>query len=403
MNILFLSELFHPHRGGAELATYLYTNLLAKAEFNLVVVTNRFAGEPSVSKNGNLTFYRLPLLKGRGSIKYSILQRFEVLFSSFLKNLLKWAEVVYIPGSWYLAIPLAKVYGKPVITHLHDYLPICPLTTLYDLSTRTICYHHNRGVCSPKCIVEHERGNGKNSKEALMSAVLNPTVGHFMGRLVALSDSIICVSEAQKRLIMEQMPSIKSKLHVVYNPLPVVPQFNGEGSDFGYFGGSSPLKGFHILGQALQKVNPRIKVHATKMSNVSGNMCDALRRLGIIAYKKLDKKTYKDLYKQVQVVIVPSVWPEPLPYVVSEALLSKRLVIASRVGGIPEQVRDLKGAFLFQPGNHERLAELIHHVRGLSKEAKLDLGCQNRESFLKNFNNEKTFRDFLKVLEKCSS
>lgn len=46
LRILFLSELFYPHGGGAELATYLYAKLLSSAEFNVVVVTNRFSGEP---------------------------------------------------------------------------------------------------------------------------------------------------------------------------------------------------------------------------------------------------------------------------------------------------------------------------------------------------------------------
>ena len=403
MNILFLSELFYPHGGGAELATYLYTKLLSKAEFNLVVVTNRFSGESEVSKNGNLTIYRLPLLIGSRSIKYSMLQRSSVLFSVFLKKLLKWADVVYIPGSWYLAIPIAKAYGKPVVTHLHDYLPVCPLATLYNLPKHSICHPHYQGFCSPKCIVAYEKSNESNPKEVLMSALLNPTIGHYMGKLVALSDSIICVSEVQGRLITAHMPSIGSKLHVVYNPLPVMSQFNGEGSDFGYFGGSSVLKGFDILVRALQEVHPKNKTHATKMSDFSKNMWYSLKKLGIVAHEKLNKESYDNLRKRIQVVIVPSVWPEPLPYVVSEALLSKRLIIASHVGGIPEQVKGLEGAFLFEPGSYERLAELIQYVGGLNEEAKLDLGCKNRKSFLKKFNNDRISRDFLRVLTGCSS
>lgn len=397
MNVLFLSELFYPHGGGAELATSLYANFLRDAEFNLVLVTNRFAGESPVSKNGYLAVYRLPLLKGRKSIKYSIIQRFEVLFSSFLKNLMsKWADVVYIPGSWYLAILLAKAYNKPVVLHLHDYLPICPLATMYNPSKQAICQHQHKGICSLKCIVETEKISGKNSKEVLLSAILNPTVGYCLGKLVALSDFVICVSEAQKRLISEHMPSIRSKLHVIHNPMPVVPEFNGEGSDFGYFGGSSLVKGFTVLSQALHEANPKIEIHATKLPK---NMSGSLRELGIIAHEYLNEKSYGDLYKQIQVVIVPSIWPEPSPYVVSEALLSRRLVIASRIGGIPEQMADSKGAFLFQPGNHEKLAELMQNVQGLTKEAKLDLGYQNRTSFLKRFENNRTSREFIKVIE----
>lgn len=38
MNVLFLSELFYPHGSGAELATYLYADLLSKSDFNFRVI-----------------------------------------------------------------------------------------------------------------------------------------------------------------------------------------------------------------------------------------------------------------------------------------------------------------------------------------------------------------------------
>lgn len=402
MNTLVFSELFYPHGGGAELATYLYTKLLRKAEFDVVVVTNRFAGEAEVSKNGNLIVYRLPLFKKTGSVKYSTLKRFDVVFSSFMRKMVKWADIVYIPGFWYSAILLAKAYGKRVITHLHDYITICPLAVLYDVSKNTICHHRNKRICSPKCIMAHERADSRNLKEALMSVTLNSVVWHHIGKLVVLSDSIICVSEAQKRLIIEHAPSLARRLHVIYNPLPEVTEFNGLGHDFGYFGGFGFLKGFNVLCQALRNVNPKIKVHATKVPNVSKTLSNKLRQLGIIAHRKLSRELYNSLYKRIQVVVIPSIWPEPLPYVVSEALLSKRLIIASRVGGIQEQTKGLKGAFLFEPGNPVQLAELIKYVKDLPKEVKADLGSENKESFLKKNNNVRAFRDFLGILEEQS-
>lgn len=62
LNILFISELFFPHGSGGQLTTYLYADLLSKAGCNVVVVTNRFAGELEVSKSENLIVYRLPLI-----------------------------------------------------------------------------------------------------------------------------------------------------------------------------------------------------------------------------------------------------------------------------------------------------------------------------------------------------
>jgi hypothetical protein len=111
-----LSELFYPHGGGAELATYMYAKLLSKRPgIRVTVVTNQFPGEAYFSKNEGFSIYRLPLLKNE-SMKYSILQRFDVLLSSVVRKLCKQSDIVYIPRYWISAIPLAKNLGKPVIT-----------------------------------------------------------------------------------------------------------------------------------------------------------------------------------------------------------------------------------------------------------------------------------------------
>ena len=64
MKILILSELFYPHGGGAELATSLYADILAKEGNDVKIVTNRFASEQEVTKKGNLVIYRVPLTEG---------------------------------------------------------------------------------------------------------------------------------------------------------------------------------------------------------------------------------------------------------------------------------------------------------------------------------------------------
>jgi len=392
-----LSELFYPHGSGGELATYLYAELLRKAGVNVVVVTNRFAGEPEISKSENLIVYRLPLFNETEGVKFLVLRRFDVLISSYMKKLVKWADVVYIPKFWYSAIPFVKAYGKPLIVHLHGYHPACPLSVLYDLSNNRICQHQR--ICSLKCIMTDGRKKTTFPKVFELVA-LNSIAKYYMDRFVRLSDSIICVSKAQERLIVNHFPSIARKIHVIYNPLPEVVDFDGRVGDFGYFGGPSFLKGFSVICRALRKVSPKIKIHFTKMPKMSADLFDELRQLGIIAHETLPREIYKNLYKQIQVVVVPSVWSEPWGYTVSEALLSKRLVIASSVGGIPEQAEGLGGAFLFEPGNSEQLADQIANVRDLSEEVKAELGFKNKEKFLTRFDNEKTLRNFINVLEK---
>lgn len=62
------------------------------------------------------------------------------------------------------------------------------------------------------------------------------------------------------------------------------------------------------------------------------------------------------------VQVIPSVWPEPLPIVAMEAMMNGRIALASRVGGLPEVIRNGVNGFLVEPGNAEDLAATIFRV-----------------------------------------
>lgn len=399
VNVVFLSELYYPHGGGAELATYLYAKLLNERGFNVTVVTNKFDGESEICRRGNMLVYRLPLFKKVANVKYSMLQRADVLFSGFMRKMMRLADVVYVPRFWFSSILLAKAYRKPVVTHVHDYIPICPLANLFNASRNVVC---DNATCSLKCVYSIERASGRSLIGTLESVLLNPNLRLYFSRVIGLSDAVICVSEAQRGLIKRKHAGWASKLHVIYNPLPEVSEIKANGEDFGYFGGRSYMKGFHVLFRAVvyfakRKYRP-LTIHATKFKGFNGRFYDVLSRFGIVPYGKLSIKDYDELYSRVGTVVVPSVWAEPLPYVVTEAMLNGKLVIASGVGGIPEQVAGCDGAFLFDAMDYKQLAEKMLYVRGLSKESLVDLGIKNRQCVMRKFSNEKTAADFINLL-----
>lgn len=402
LNILFLSELFYPHYGGAEYATYLWAKLLSDAGINVVVVSNRHPQESTISRDGRLIIQRLRLFSPEESPKYSVLKRVDVLLSGFMNRLMKWADVVYFPRFWYSAVLLAKAHGKPVIIHAHDYLPVCPLATTYNQSKTVVCKQQSV-VCSPSCIYAFEKSRKRNMKETLMSMLLNSTVGRQFSKLAKLGDAIICVSNVQRNMMLDREPSLQDRTHVVHNPFPEYTDLKPEGFDFGYFGGSDYLKGFDVLCRASfhnrSKLGKKTVIQATKLLNVSDRVARSLSDWGFVTHGKLGKDEYARMYKQIRTVIVPSVWNEPWPYVVVEALAQRRLLIASRIGGIPEQVEGCKGAFLCEPGDSEELADTIEMVANLSRQDVESLGSQNRETFLKRFDNESSIRKFINICE----
>ena len=97
-------------------------------------------------------------------------------------------------------------------------------------------------------------------------------------------------------------------------------------------------------------------------------------------------------------VVIPSISPEPLPYVTYEALLRGRLIIASRIGGIPEQTRDYEGCFLFHPGDYRELSDLIEKVASIEREEAIEIGLRNRRLFLSRDHNGVNLRKFVSII-----
>ena len=64
--------------------------------------------------------------------------------------------------------------------------------------------------------------------------------------------------------------------------------------------------------------------------------------------------------KQADYLLVPSLWYENAPVAVIEAAAYGVAVIASRIGGLPEFVREGRTGLLFEPGDATGLAAIMH-------------------------------------------
>jgi glycosyltransferase involved in cell wall biosynthesis len=392
MNALFLSELFYPHGGGAEYATHQYAQMLAEHDNNVIVVTNKFPEDLATSTNGKVTVYRLPLLKAEAAVKFQMLFNTDIWLSNAFKKLFNWADLVYVPRFWYSAIPIAKSYKKPVLVHLHDYVTVCPLSSLYNFDKSSPC---ELDGCSQKCIYNYERVFGRNLTSCLASTTLNSTIGRHIKWLICQSDRIICVSKAQRDIIVNNLPQLKEKIAVIYNPMPECKSSPITGHDFGFIGGSNPIKGFNTLPAALAKLtnSPNLTLHATNFAHPpkTQHIGDA----EIIYYKRLTPPQMDDFYKKIRTLIFPSLCPEPLPYAIPEAILRGRLVIASNTGGVGELTQGCPSAFLYEPGNSSQLATLIDQPSKLPPDTITDIIDHARIMFTSKFKNAYASEKFI--------
>jgi glycosyltransferase involved in cell wall biosynthesis len=397
MNILILLETLWPFGSGGELATYLYLSELTKAGFNLSIAMPTFSVDRSVSKYSFSIVYFPRLGYGKHSLYLS---------KSLLKSLFSKVDLVYLASCCWNLIPFAKALGRPVVVHIHSYDPVCPVGSLYNFIEGATCSPERR-LC-PRCIYEYERSHFRPLWRVVASTLLNGLLGRRFVEYLQYADALIFVSEAQRRLFLKHLRELLDgyipRSYVIYNPVPEVGYSPPREFNVGYFGGLSPLKGFHVLLKSWVRIRRRhreVKLYATKMGELAGS--NVLERLNVYAYGRLDLRSLEELYSKVGVVVFPSIWQEPLPYVVIESMLRGRILIASRVGGIPEIVDGAPGVRLVPPEDADSLTDALDWTLSMDRRDFIELGLKNREYALKRFDNERSARMLIKVFESVSS
>lgn len=134
-----------------------------------------------------------------------------------------------------------------------------------------------------------------------------------------------------------------------------------------------PEKGLHVLLRAVSQLSTsdlRVVVagpagerredreYAVELKNLAEGLGKGrVQWTGAVTDAKL-----RALYDTADVLVVPSLWPEPAPMVAIEAMAHGCPVIAARVGGIPYLVPDGEAGLLVPPNDPSSLASVIKRV-----------------------------------------
>jgi len=238
----------------------------------------------------------------------------------------------------------------PVVQSLHDYHPICPADDLLLGGTRACdpprCGRVNVLPCALYHCVQHSRMKSALSAseflwrrwivryETLVDAFVSPS--HFLARTVAQGG-------------LRRRP-----MHVLPNAVPTRPSpADPAGDAFVYAGRLSREKGLATLLRATELAGVPLVVAG------AGPLQESLVSAappGVTFLGRIDGEAVDDLLARSRAAVVPSEWAENAPMAVLEPMVLGRPVIASRMGGIPEQVRDGREGILTQAGDAVELA-----------------------------------------------
>ena len=134
------------------------------------------------------------------------------------------------------------------------------------------------------------------------------------------------------------------------------------GKGFVFIGGIAVHKGPHIVQKAHQK---------SCFSQIPLRFYGPMHDPTLIAEKYWcgirSNQEILDILQNSDALIMGSIWPENAPLVITEALSVGCPVIAPRIGGIPEMIRDGENGLLYSAGDVEDLAAKIAQYRSIKK------------------------------------
>jgi len=394
-NILVLSELFWPEGGGAELATYLATDILRRV-FEVTVVTG--SRNPAVLPGVKYVYE--PLLARREKA-FLWLNMYRLARMERFKELVRGADIVYIPRLAFPAIPWVKEMGKTVVVHLHDYIPLS-----YSAAVLAPYEDHRHRITRDD--IELECGKGV---KYCLGASLLWWLPKLARNWVKLADRVICVSRRQAEILMDSAPELRDKIEVVYNPIPPwladskPVKTPSDTPTFLYVGGDRYVKGFHILLGAMERLG-RTGVNAKFLFANTYNR-ESLKALETLSerYESIEinvigkvssHEQLLELHREAWALIFPSIGEEPLPYAVVEAMLAGTIPVASRVGGVPEIIKGSPAEeYLFTPGDTNEFIDRIEKLLLQPKNNVIDAGIKLREHTLRLVSKERIESKFV--------
>lgn len=247
-----------------------------------------------------------------------------------------------------------KRFNLPIVQTLHEYKLVCPVYTMER--NGTICSKCVSGS-SFNCVI-HRCKAGSHTKSALIW--LEHMLANLQGSIKCV-DQFICVSEFQKQvLIRGGIP--EKKLTTLYNMVNIAglkPKTPVPRSDYLlYYGRIETIKGIETLLKAVAITGDSLKIAgAGSWSETLVERVKSLPNVEYLGYVFGDP--LKELIAGAKSVVVPSEWYETFGLAAAEAKALGTPVVAAKIGGLQEVVRDNVDGFLFEPGNVEALVDAI--------------------------------------------
>ncbi len=352
--VVFISDFYpevHARWSGAEIACQRLRTLLTEAGIDVSVFTVRAdfqENKPPFVQEVRLMDDFAPRL----AASFKTLIPFDPLAYRFFLGRFKALspDVVHLHNLKFMSFApaaAARALGIPTVFSAYDNWAVCPRYCLMKPGGEVCEKFHGPGClfCVPM-------------KKKPFVAFRKPAFESFLKRLDA-----VAVLTASERRRAARGGVVEDKIHILPLPLFDGDQKNTPAPDkvvrntILFVGRLEHGKGLHVLVEAMGAVLCRFKdarvVVVGEHSGTERYKNEVLARIaelgleGVFSFMgKMGNTEIKELLLRSHLVVAPEQWPIAWPIFLTEAMSLGKLIVASRIGDIPEFIRDGQTGYL---------------------------------------------------------
>ena len=293
---------------------------------------------------------------------------------------------------------LKVVYREsyPAIYTLHDHWAFCPNTLLFNAEQQRLCNNITQCLKS-NCIYITKYLPWLNKVfEKRFEFVQLELMPEYLRHL-----KVVAVSKYLAE-VFKKFTGVDAE--VIYNGM----EFEDLNLDeklwirrrgVSYLGGKRIEKGYNIVRKLVKRISSMGKNYDVTLY-VRGDDKDFspyTNSLDIVVRSYFEN--IKEVYENSFLVLIPSIWPESLPYTAIEALGYGALVLAFNVGGLPEVIEDNR--FIVQYGDIEEYVRRALHIIE-SKEEYFDAIVAHVKRVREKFSLKNMVRRYVELYERIA-
>lgn len=379
MRILHVVHQYVPeHLGGTELYTQTLARQQAAAGHAVAVFTPSAAptqaGPAVPAVAAGVRVYRVPVGARSATAVFGSNFRQPALAAAF-EHVLAAERPDLVHIQHLMGLPLGLIdqireAGIPYVVTLHDYWYVCAngqLLTNYDA---TVCdgpqpLYLNCARCA-LARLGHGHAFPLLPLVAPLFGLRHGRVWPVLQQAAALIAPTRFTADVYRRL---GAPAERIRVigHGIDVPAALPPQPPHDDLHLGYIGGIAPQKGVHVLLAAVNQLPPagvRLTVYGdlNAFPVYAAELEQAAIHPGIRLAGRLPHARLWPALAELDLLVVPTLWYETASLIVQEAFAAGVPVVASRIGVLPERVRDGVDGRLFPPGDAAALAAILREL-----------------------------------------